>query len=111
MTRVPDLDADRPIRKGLSGMTPDHFQALLSVSEAKLDAEGWSTTAEERWLTLHASRDGVGLTIGRVVALKREGELVLARTTKGDQFVLALTDLFAGSIEASKERGRQAGFR
>ncbi len=92
-------------------MTKEHFQALLSVAEAKPDSEGWSTTAEERWLTLHVSRDGVGLQVSRVVAVRHEGSLVWARTSKGDQFVLALEDLFAGSVEAPKERARQAGFR
>lgn len=62
-------------------------------------------------LTLHVSHDGVGLTVGRVAALKLEGELVLARNTKGDQYVLSLDDLFAASVEGPKERSRQAGFR
>jgi hypothetical protein len=92
-------------------MTKEHFNALLSAAETKPDADGWSSPGEERLLTLHVSHEGVGLTVGRVTALKLDGELVHARTSKGDQFVLSLDDLFAASVEASKEKSRQAGFR
>jgi hypothetical protein len=66
---------------------------------------------EERLLTLHVSHDGVGLTVSRVAALRQEGPLLFARTSKGDQFVLSLDDVFAASAEAPKEQSRQAGFR
>ena len=92
-------------------MTNEHYQALLTIAGAKADPEGWSTTAEERWLTLHVSHDGVGLTVTRVVGLRLEGQLVFAKTSKGDQFVLSLGDVFAVSAEAPKEQTRQAGFR
>jgi hypothetical protein len=92
-------------------MTKEHFQALLSMAEATPDAGGWAATAQERWLTLHASHEGVGLTVAKVVALRQDGELVFARTSKGDHFILALADLYAASVEAPKEQTRQAGFR
>ena len=92
-------------------MTNEHFQALLSIAGAKPDAEGWSTTEEVRLITLHASNQGVGLTINKIVATRLQGELVLARTDKGDQFVVSLRDVFAGAVEAPKEKTRQAGFR
>jgi len=97
--------------KGVPAMTNEHFQALLSIAGAKPDAEGWSTTEEERLVTLHAANHGVGLTVNRVVATRLQGELVLARTDKGDQFVLTLSDVFAASVEAPKTKTRQAGFR
>lgn len=92
-------------------MTNEHFQALLSVAGAKPDTEGWSKTEDERLVTLHASNQGVGLVINRIVATRLQGELVLARTDKGDQFVVALRDVFAASVEAPKTKARQAGFR
>lgn len=92
-------------------MTNEHFQALLTIAGAKTDAEGWSTTAEERFVTLHVSHEGVGLTVSRVIALRLETQLLFARTSKGDQFVLSLSDVFAASAEAPKEQSRQAGFR
>ncbi len=92
-------------------MTKEHFQAVLATADAKPDKDGWAMTADERWLTLHVSRDGVALTVTKVVGLRLAGELVFARTSRGDQFVLALADLFAASVEAPKEQARQAGFR
>ena len=97
--------------KGVPAMTNEHFQAFLSIAGAKPDAEGWSTTEEHRLVTLHASNQGVGLTINKIVATRLQGELVLARTDKGDQFVVSLRDVFAASVEAPKEKTRQAGFR
>lgn len=92
-------------------MTNEQFQALLKMAGTKVGSDGWSATEEERHLTLHAGNNGVGLTVSRVVALRLDGELLLARTSKGDQFLLNLQDIFAASVEASKEKSRQAGFR
>lgn len=92
-------------------MTNEHFQALLSLSGAKPDAEGWSKSEDARLITLHVGNQGVGLVVNRIVATRLQGELVLARTDKGDQFVVALRDIFAASVEAPKEKTRQAGFR
>lgn len=102
--------ASHPV-KGVPAMTNEHFQALLSVAGAKPDAEGWSKSEDERLVTLHSSNQGVGLVINRIVAVRLQGELVLARTDKGDQFVVALRDVFAASVEAPKTKTRQAGFR
>lgn len=92
-------------------MTQEHFQALLAAAETKTDKEGWAATADERWMTLHVSRDGVGMTVSRVIALKLSGELLFARSSRGEQFVLVLSDVYAASVEAPKEQTRQAGFR
>ena len=92
-------------------MTNEQFQALLKMAGAKAGSDGWTTTEGERLLTLHAGNNGVGLTVSRVAAIRLEGELLMARTSKGDQFLLNLQDVFAASVEASKEKARQAGFR
>ena len=81
-------------------MTNEHFQALLSIAGSKPDAEGWAKSEDARLITLHTSNQGVGLTINRVVATRLQGELVLARTDKGDQFIVSLRDVFAASVEA-----------
>ena len=92
-------------------MTKEHYDALLAVAEAKPGTGGWAELAEDRSLTLHVSGNGSSLSVSRVVALRHSGTLLFARTSKGDQYVLALEDVFAGAVDAAKQSGRQAGFR
>lgn len=91
-------------------MTDDHLGALLSTSEAKKDKEGWFNLPEGRHLTLHAAFNGASLSVGRVTSIKRDGELIQARTVKGETYILALTDLYAGAVEAPASGSRKAGF-
>ncbi len=91
-------------------MTSEHLSALLSAAEAKTDDAGWAATEEERTITLYVSRDGASLTVARLTSIKPEGDLVFAKNVRGETFVLALADLFAGSVEGQKDSGRKAGF-
>lgn len=91
-------------------MTEDHLSTLLTLAEAKKDNKGWQNTAEGRHVTLYISHDGGTLTVGRVEALKRDGELLTLRTVKGETFVVALSDAFAGHVEATSKQSRRAGF-
>jgi len=91
-------------------MTEAHLEALLVVAEATADDEGWRRPSQGRTMTLHLAHDGAGLAISRVAALRLDRELLQARTAQGEWYVIALADLFAGSVEAPKEGGRKAGF-
>jgi hypothetical protein len=92
-------------------MTEDHLAALLSLSEAgKKDKEGFQTLPDGRHMTLYAAFNGASLTVSRISALKRDGDLVHARTIKDEVYLLAVSDLFAGAVEASGKSTRKAGF-
>jgi len=86
------------------------LSALLAAAGAKKDSEGWVKAPDGRHLTLHAAFNGVGLTVSRVGAVRVEGALLHARTTKGDLFILAMSDVFAGAVEGASTSGRKAGF-
>jgi hypothetical protein len=91
-------------------MTEQHLSALLTTAEAKKASDGWVKPPEGRHLTFYTAFNGASLTVSRVDAVRSEGGLVRARTAKGETFVLALADIFAGSIDASPSSGRKAGF-
>jgi hypothetical protein len=91
-------------------MTKEHLSALLAAAEAKKDSEGWFKPAEGRQLTLHVAAKGVSLTVGRIEALRLENSLVKTRSVRGELYVLALEDLFAGAVEAPALGGRKPGF-
>jgi len=91
-------------------MTEDHLSALLAVAEAKKDNKGWHNTAEGHLVTLYVSHDGGTLTVGRVEAVKRDGDLLTLRTVKGETFVVSQSDAFAGHVEATSKQSRRAGF-
>jgi hypothetical protein len=42
--------------------------------------------------------------------VKLNAPLIYARGARGETHVVRLDDVFAGTIEASKEKGRKAGF-
>jgi len=91
-------------------MTEEHLAALLTAAEAKKDSSGWSKPAEGRLVSLHVASNGASLSVGRIEALKVEKGLVTARSVKGELYVLALADVFAGAVEAPPSEGRRAGF-
>jgi hypothetical protein len=91
-------------------MTEQHLSALLTVAEAKRGTDGWAKAPEGCHLTLHVAFNGASLTVSRVEAVRSEAGLVKARTGKGDVYVLALADIFAGAVDAPSSAGRKAGF-
>ena len=92
-------------------MTEEHWSALLKVAETKPDDSGWACPPDGRHLTLHVAREGATLTVGRVESLRQEADLVYARTSRGDTYVVALADIFAGAIDGTTKTDRKAGFR
>jgi hypothetical protein len=92
-------------------MERGHLGAILATAGATQGDEGWSQLPDGKFLTLHAAHNGVGLTIGRGVAVRSEGSLIFLRTSKGETFVLDLSDVFAGAIDGtSTSSTRTAGF-
>jgi hypothetical protein len=90
-------------------MTADLIGALLEQSRAAKAEDGW-LNLDAYSLTLHTAFNGASLSLARVEGVKIAGPLVYARTSRGETHVVRLDDLFAGSIEASREKGRKAGF-
>ena len=91
-------------------MTEDHLGSLLAAAEAKKEKDGWFTLPEARHLTLYAAYNGASLNVARVTGLKRDGSLIHARTVKGETYILAIEDLFAGAVESPSSATRKAGF-
>jgi len=91
-------------------MTQEHLAALLSAGEATKNAEGWMVLPEGRSLTLYVASGSSSLNIGRVQAMKHDGTLLHARTTKGELYLVALVDAYAGSVDAPSGTTKKAGF-
>lgn len=92
-------------------MKKDHLSALLAAAEATPTDDGWMKAPEGKHLTLHVAASGASLTVSRIESLRLDGELVYARTTRGELYVLAIVDVFAGAIEEpAGNKGRKAGF-
>ena len=91
-------------------MTEDHLGSLLLLADAKKDKDGWSTLPEGRHVTLYAAFNGASLSVSKIAAIKRSGELLQARTAKGETYVIATSDVYAGSVEAPTATARKAGF-
>jgi hypothetical protein len=45
-----------------------------------------------------------------VQSLKHDGTLLHARTVKGEHYIVALVDAFAGSVDAPPSSTKKAGF-
>ncbi|HEU4405035.1 MAG TPA: hypothetical protein VFS43_07060 [Polyangiaceae bacterium] len=92
-------------------MERGHLGVILATAGASQGDEGWSNLPEGKFLTLHAAHNGVGLTIGRGVAVRTEGSLIFLRTMKGETFVLDINDVFAGAVDGTAPASaRTAGF-
>jgi hypothetical protein len=91
-------------------MTVEQLAALLKLAEVgKANDEGW-TSLGTYTLTLHTAFNGASLSLSRIEELKQHGPLIYARGARGETHVVRLEDVFAGTIEASREKGRKAGF-
>jgi hypothetical protein len=91
-------------------MQTEHLKAILTAAGAREADEGWNEAPEGRTITLYAAHDGATLTIPRAVAIRVLGEMVHARTQKGETYIVMQADLFAGSVDGSANAGRKAGF-
>jgi hypothetical protein len=94
-------------------MTGDHFDAILKVSGAKSEKDGWQTLPEGGTITLHVAHDGASMTISRIDAVRQDGELLYARNPRREIFAVVRSDVYAVAIEGEASAGkvvRRAGF-
>jgi hypothetical protein len=94
----------------MKGMTQEHLNALCAAGEAKKNDQGFLELSEGRTLTLYVASGGATLAISRVQTLKQDGALLHAKTSKGEHYVVALVDAYAGSIDTSSTSVKKAGF-
>jgi hypothetical protein len=90
-------------------MTGDQLAALLKLADASKTDEGWVSLGQYT-LTIHTAFNGASLSIAKIESLKVAAPLVYAKSVRGETHVVRLEDIFAGTIEASRETGRKAGF-
>jgi len=91
-------------------MTQEHWAALIEASGAKQDGSGFLSPPEGKLLTLYVASSSATLSVQRIEAVRQAQGLVHARTKKGELFVLALEDIFAGAVEETQGSSRKAGF-
>ena len=91
-------------------MTEEHLTALLAAAEAKKDDNGFLRAGDGRTLTLYIASSAATLSVSKIEALRTERELLHARTTKGEVYIVALADVYAGAVDAPTTGGRKAGF-
>jgi hypothetical protein len=94
-------------------MTGEHLEAILKNAQAKGEKDGFAVLPDGTSMTLYVAHDGVSLTISRAEAIRVEGDLVHARTAKGERYSIARGDLFAVAIDGATSGGapvRRAGF-
>jgi hypothetical protein len=93
-------------------MTPDHINEILTICEASSSEGGFRELPNKTTLSLYLARAGVGLTVPSVEALAIKGQVIHARTNKGDLYVVPLEDVFAVNIEGrlQPKAARKAGF-
>lgn len=94
----------------LPPMTEEHLSALLTAGEAKKDDQGAMRPAVGRTWTLYVVSGSASLTVSKVESLRVDKDLLHARTSKGELFIVALKDVYAGAIDAPSGGGRKAGF-
>ena len=85
----------------LPAMTEEHLNALLAAGEAKKDDQGSMRPAQGRTWTLYVVSGSASLTVSKVDSLRVEKELLHARTSKGELFILSLKDVYAGAIDTA----------
>ncbi len=94
-------------------MTEEMLRAVLDTANAKTDGkDGWATLPSGRLMTLHVAHNGVPLTVGKIDAIKIQGAVVRARSSKSETF-LVLDDVFAAALEGGSDPAnpaRKAGF-
>lgn len=93
-------------------MTEDMFDALISRAGCDKAKDGTATLPEGSTMTLYLAHDGASLSVARVVALSLVAGVVETRDSRGETFVVSLSDLFAASISGDERKGagRRAGF-
>lgn len=93
-------------------MTDELLHRILETAEAKQDKDGFHSLPEGRSLTLYGAHQGVSLTVAKVTALAISGDVIRAKSAKGQMFVLGRSVVFAANVEGMSDSPatRKAGF-
>jgi hypothetical protein len=94
-------------------MTGEQLDVILKTLGAKSDKDGWQGLSDGNTMGLYVAHEGASITFSRIEALRREGELVFARSTKREMYAVARADIFAVSLDSegsATKAGRRAGF-
>ena len=96
-------------------MTPEHFEVILKNAQAKpaagAEKDGFLSLPEGTMLTFYVAHEGASMSVSRVEAVKTDGELVFARTTKRETYTIVRSDIFAVAMEGGTGvPARRAGF-
>ncbi len=89
-------------------MTTEEFLTAIDLAQSS-EEDGWRVL-QERTMSVHVARGGVGLNVTRVDRIRLEGAHVQLGTQRGELSVVALADVFALSLDAAQGKGRKAGF-
>ena len=88
-----------------------HLKSILTEVAQATERDGWLEAPEGKTLTLYANRNGSSVNAQKVTAVKLVGELIHARTVRGETYVFYLADVFAAVVEGTAEASkRKAGF-
>jgi hypothetical protein len=90
-------------------MTSDQLAKILELAEARKGEEGWSTLGQYT-LTLHTAFNGASISFSKIEEVKLNAPLLYAKSSRGETHVVRVEDIFAGTVETSREKGRKAGF-
>jgi hypothetical protein len=92
-------------------MESAHLNRILTDIAQTTERDGWLEAPEGKTLTLYANRNGSSVSAPKVNAVRLDNDLVFARTTRGETYVLYLVDIFAAVVEGTAEASkRKAGF-
>ncbi|MFO0665893.1 MAG: hypothetical protein U0174_18220 [Polyangiaceae bacterium] len=92
-------------------MKREEFEQAMKAFPTKTEKDGYLTLSDGAHLTIHLASGGAGISVARIVSLKLDGPLLLARTAKQEQFVTELASLYALGTDTSSTASRKpAGF-
>jgi hypothetical protein len=92
-------------------MESAHLKSILTEVAQASEKDGWFEAPEGKTMSLYASRNGSGVSAQKVTSVRQNGDLVHARTVRGETYVFYLDDLFAMVVDGTNETSkRRAGF-
>lgn len=91
-------------------MERTHLNNILTEIAQATERDGWFEPPTGKTMTLYANRNGASVSANKVNAVRIDGELVQARTSRGETYILYLNDIFAAIVEGTSETKRKAGF-
>ena len=92
-------------------MDKAHLATIIGLAGGKDGADGFTELPDGKSITWYVAHGGASMSIARSTSCKLDGALLLARSAKGELYVVELADVYAASVEgASASPARRAGF-